>query len=394
MSSNPLSGDRPGAFTRSRLTLLAYGMATAFGFGVAALGPAMPSLREDLGISRTIGGLHFTAIAGGSVVAGLAVGRIIARWGRRRVFWWGGAGIAAGAMLIGLGGHPAVTLTGGLLIGALGAMMMAVTQATVADEQPLHRAVALTELSTSMSVGTVIPALLIGASLAIGAGWRPAFVVPAAIWAALLLLRRAEGFPPTNPPEVRGVRWPLPAAHWFFWAAFIPAVAAEWSVGSWGAGYLVDVAGTREGTASLLMSIFFGAMVAGRVVGSRIARTLSPFPLLLGATATGMGGVLLFWGSTSVVPVVGGLLLAGLGISMLFPMLLSLGMATAPDRSDLVSSRVFIAAGGATMIAPLALGAIADQVGIRTAFSVVPGLFLLVALLAALGNRAGRPESA
>jgi predicted MFS family arabinose efflux permease len=369
-------------------------MATAFGFGVAALGPAMPSLRDDLGISRTVGGLHFTAIAGGSVLAGLAVGRIIGRWGRRPVFWWGGAGIAAGTLLIGLGGHPAVTLTGGLLIGALGAMMMAVAQATAADAHPFHRAVALTELSTSMSVGTVIPALLIGASLAIGAGWRPGFVVPAAIWAVLLVLRRTEVFPPANRPGARGTRRPLPTAHWFFWPAFIPAVAAEWSVGSWGAGYLVDVAGTTEGSASLLMSVFFGAMVAGRVLGGRAARVVRPFPLLLGTTATGLGGFLLFWGSQSVVPVAGGLLVAGLGISMLFPMLLSLGMATAPDRSDLVSSRVFIAAGGATMVAPVALGAIADQTGIRAAFGVVPGLFVLVAVLAALGYRADRPARA
>jgi fucose permease len=140
-----------------------------------------------------------------------------------------------------------------------------------------------------------------------------------------------------------------------------------------------------------MMSVFFGAMVAGRVLGSRAARIVRPFPLLLGATAMGLGGILLFWGSSSLVPVVGGMLVAGLGISMLFPMLLSLAMGTAPDRSDLVSSRVFIAAGGATMVAPVALGAIADQAGIRSAFAVVPGLFLLVALLAALGSRADRP---
>ena len=47
------TNDDRGSLVRDRVTLLTYGMAIAFGFAVAALGPAMPLLREDLGISRT-----------------------------------------------------------------------------------------------------------------------------------------------------------------------------------------------------------------------------------------------------------------------------------------------------------------------------------------------------
>jgi fucose permease len=239
-----------------------------------------------------------------------------------------------------------------------------------------------------MSVGSVVPALLIGGSIAVGLGWRPAFLAPVAVWVTLALLRRSESFP--RAPRIEGSRRhrQLPVAYWFHWAAIIPAVGAEWSVGAWGAGYLVDVAGTSEASASLLMTAFFGAMVAGRLFGGRIARTVSPFPLLLGAAAVGLGGVLLFWGSRSAPPVVGGLLIAGVGISMLFPMLLALAMGTAPRRSDVASARVFIAAGGSVIVAPLTLGAVADQAGMRAAFGMVPGLFFLIVLLALLGRRA------
>jgi fucose permease len=182
----------------------------------------------------------------------------------------------------------------------------------------------------------------------------------------------------------------LPKAYWYYWAAFIPSVGTEWSIGAWGADYLVDVAGTSEGSAAFLMTAFFGAMLGGRLLGGKVVSVVNPFSLLLGTTVVGLAGILLFWGTTSVLPVVGALLIAGLGISMQFPMLLTMAIGTAADRTEVAAARVSIAAGGSVIVAPLTLGAVADQVGIRSAFGMVPGLFLLVVVFAALGRRADR----
>ena len=381
---------RPDAFSRDRLTFLTDGMFVAVGFAVAAMGPAMPLFRQDLEISRTVGGLHFTAMASGSVLTGLVIGRAVGARGRRGVFWLGGAGVATGCVLLAAGWHPAITLSGCFVIGAFGSAVLIVSQAALSDRHQSHRPVALTEANTAMSIGTVAPALLIGALTAIGAGWRPALVVPVAIWLALVLVMRSEVFPSPVTADEPGHRWALPGSYWLFWAAFIPAVGAEWSVGAWGADYLVDVAGTTEGAASLLMSAFFGAMVLGRLVGGRVARSLSPFPLLLSAATLGLSGVLLFWGSESLPLVVAGLFVSGLGISMLFPMLLSLAIGIAPDHADMAAARVSIAAGGSVIVAPLTLGALADQVGIRPAFAMVPVLVVFVVVFAALGHRVTR----
>ena len=388
MTNNPLGVDGPGSFTRDRLTFLAYGMAIAFGFSVAAMGPAMPLLREDLAISRTVGGLHFTALASGAVLAGLVVERLTRFWGRRPVMWLGGAGVAVGSILIGAGWHPAVTLSGALLVGSSGSAMLVAVQATLSDHHPSHRPVAFTEANTAMSVGSVIPALLIGALVAVGAGWRPAFLAPLLGWLLLAALLRTERFPVERETGRPAHRRMLPRIYWLFWVAFIPAVGAEWSVGAWGADYLVDVVGTSEGAASFLMTSFFGAMVAGRLIGGKVAHVVSPIRLLIGSTAVGLAGVLLFWGSSSLLPVVTGLLVCGLGISMLFPMLFSLAVETAADQVDRAAARVSIAAGGSVIVAPLTLGAIADQTGIRAAFGLVPVLLVVVGVIAVLGWRA------
>ncbi len=353
VTDHSLRSDGPGAFTRDRLTLLAYGMAIAFGFAVSVMGPAMPSMREDLGISRTVGGLHFTALAAGSVISGFLVDRFITLWGRRTVFWLGGAGVATGTLLMAIGWHPIITLSGALLIGLSGVSMVTVGQATLFDHHPHHRPVVLTEVNSAMSIGSVIPGILIGISLAIGTGWRTPLVLPLLILVLHRLIYRFEVFPPGPVLETRTTRRDLPRAYWLFWAGFIPSVGAEWSLGAWGAGYLVDVVGTTEGSASLLMTSFFGAMVAGRLLGGRVARTVKPFPLLVGASMVGLGGFLLFWGSQSAVPVVCGLLISGLGISMQIPMLMSLAIDTAPSRADAATARISISSGSSVLVAPL-----------------------------------------
>ena len=63
----------PEEFVRDELTWLLYAMASTFGFALGSMGPAMPLLRDDLDISRTVGGLHFSLIAVGSVAAGRVV---------------------------------------------------------------------------------------------------------------------------------------------------------------------------------------------------------------------------------------------------------------------------------------------------------------------------------
>ena len=210
-------------FVRDPFTLLAYGMAVAFGLALAALGTGHAThARGPRHQAGALGGLHFTALAAGSVLAGFASERlttrcessscVLGRWNR----------VAAGALIVGVGWHPAVTLSGSIVLGTSGALMLTTGQAALSDHHSLHRPVAITEVNTAMILGAVMPALLIGGFAAAGLGWRPAFLAPLGIWIVLTVTGRTEPFPAPAPASSQVERQRLPRSYWIYWAALIP----------------------------------------------------------------------------------------------------------------------------------------------------------------------------
>lgn len=121
------------------------------------------------------------------------------------------------------------------------------------------------------------------------------------------------------------------------------------------------------------------AMIAGRVVGSRLARRVGLFTLIVASSAIALLGFFLFWLEGSVTLALAGLFVTGLGISGLYPFLLSLAIGVAGNQAVRASAVATMASGGAILCLPLLLGRIADAFGIRDAYTVIP--FVLVALI-------------
>lgn len=169
-------GSGSPAFVRDRFTWLAYGMLAYYAYLQTSLGPVMPFLRDELELSYTAGGLHFSAMALGMVMAGLSVDRVVRRWGRRTTFWTGGAGMAAGALAVALGPHPALTVGGSWIMGYLGTFVMALVQSSLADRHGPRRAVALTEANVGASLVVALCPLLVGGFQRAGIGWQGALI--------------------------------------------------------------------------------------------------------------------------------------------------------------------------------------------------------------------------
>ena len=367
-------------FVRDRFTWLAYLMLAYYAYSQAALGPLMPFLRAELDLNYTVAGLHISAFALGMILAGLLGDRWAQRRGRRFVFWAGGAGMAAGALILTVSHHVVLTIIGALVMGWLGTYLLVMIQATLSDRHGEQRAIALTESNVAASISAALAPVFIGTFQRLSLGWRTALYLAAATFVLLFVYFQPEPIPDNRPPvtgPTRTGRQSLPVFFWGYWTVVILAVSIEWCMIFWGADFLENVVGLSKINAATMMSLFFGAMVLGRIVGSRLSRTIPSPILLLVALGIVVVGFPLYWLATIPALNLLGLFIAGLGIANLFPLTLSVAVGVAADQANAASARVALAGGLAILIAPLTLGWVADQLNIQNAYGLV--VLLLVA---------------
>jgi MFS family permease len=385
--ASPTAPSQP-AFARDRFTWMAYFLLGYFAYLQSLLGPLMPFLRAELGLSYVLGSFHLSAFAAGMILVGLVGDMIVRRTGLRAALWGGALMMGIGAVTLTLGAHPAATIAATLFMGLSGTILLVAQQASLSHHHGALRAVAFTEANIIASIGSFCAPLVIGAAVSAAIGWRVALLLPLAPL-ALLIAREGRRPVPEPPPVAAGAAAParLPRRFWAYWSVACLGVAVEWSLGFWGADYLHTVAGLSIELAVTAMSIFFLCMLAGRVVGSRLARRVTPAQLLVGTLALALVGVVVLRAAPYAAVTLVGLAIAGLGIGNLFPMALAAAVEHAAGRAATASARMSLAGGLAIFIAPLVLGSWADQIGLSGAFAIVPALVAIALVIALIAWR-------
>ncbi len=376
-------------FQRDRLTWLLYAMLAWFAYLQAVPGLVVPRLRDELGFSYSVGGLHVAAFAAGSAVAGLLSPRLERAVGRTVLLWSAAAVMATGAGLLTLAGAVPATIGSIALMGVGGGMVLATVQAGLSEHHGEHRGVALTEANVAAAASYL---LLAGVLLAVGAldlGWRAALllalVVPVLAW----LPNRRTRIDATAPsPGAVVPRGHLPGVFWVAAAMLMCAVAAEWCVTAWGATFVQQATASTPDAAVAVMAGYFVGVLGGRVLGSVLTHRYDPAALLGVALGVALLGFALLWPSTGPVQAAAGLTLLGVGIGNLFPMGVSVAVGLAPGRSATASGRVVVVTAVAILLAPLTVGALADATSLKAALVVLPVLVCLAAVALAVVHRA------
>ena len=376
-------------FVRHPLTWATYALVGYFAYLETVLGPLMPFLRAEHGFSYTVASLHFSSFALGGMLVGFFGDRVTGRWGRRASLWGGGAGMAAGALLLAASPVTPGTILGALLMGTFGALLLITTQAILADKYGEWSAVAITESNVAASACAILASLAVGAFAALGLGWRAALVPPVAALVLLAVRFRAEplGRVRTHESASGKTSSELPMRFWVYFGVLFLGVSVEWCVAYWGTDFLENGVGLGRSAAATALSVFFVAMLAGRLLGSRLARELSGGTLLSATLGVALAGFPLFWLSTVPALSLLGLFVVGLGVGSVYPLAISAAVAAAPGRTDTATARLGLAGGGAILTAPFVLGAFADRVGIERAYGIVVPLLLAAVVLTLLAGR-------
>ena len=383
---DPLLVDTSAApFRRDRLTWLAYLLLAWFAYLQAAPGLVIVHLRDELHLSYSTGGLHVAAFAAGSLLAGMISARLERVVGRRWMFWAAAATLGVGAIGLTAGRAAVVTVGSVLVMGVGGGLLLTTIQAVLADHHGERRAVALTEANVAASIAYVV---LIGAltlAAVLHAGWRIALLVPLAL--PVLAWWRNRGLA-IDAPATPTAQDRLPRVFWIAASMLFCTTAAEWCITAWGATFVEDSTRVSTDTSVTLMVGYFGGVLLGRVVGSRLTHRHDPARLLAVALAVTAAGFAVLWPSTGPVQAVAGLVVLGIGLGNLFPLALSVVVALVPDRAVLASGRAVAMTSFAVLLAPLAVGALADATSLTAALGIVPVALALAALGLAFVQRA------
>lgn len=360
------------AFVRDRTTVVLYAALCAFGAMQTVPSLATPALREEFGYDYGLSSAHLSLYAAGSVLTGLVGAQLGRLLGRRVVLVVGLLGFAAGAALLAAGRAPWATLGACLLAGTLGTLVLVTVQAALADHHGEQRAVAFAESNAMASVGTTLAPLVVGGLAASTGSWRWGVLLLAAGTAAVGLTARGAAVPQPSRQPASPERARLPRAARAGVALVFCGVVLEWSVAFWGATYLRDVVGLDRDTAVTAMALLFGAMLAGRVAGALLVARHGAPRLLVAALSATAAGLALAASTTAAPATLAALVLLGAGISVIFPLGLSLAVGAAPSQAAVVSGRCVTVGALAVLLGPLVVGRLADQVGLRAALLVLP----------------------
>jgi fucose permease len=373
------------AFTRDRYTWLAYLMLGYFAYLPATLGPLMPFLRTELGLSYRVASLHFSAHSIGWLLMGALGGWLTRRLGRTVAFWGGASAMTCGALLLVAFPFPLVTILGASLMGMFGGLLLVTIQATLADHHGNNRAIAFAESNVIASICSMLAPVAVGGFERAGWGWRSSVALIVVVLLILILVFRSVSIPRRVQPagDTRVTQARLPAVFWSWWVVLLFGSSVEWCLMYWGADYLEHAVALSKATAATSMSMLFGAIVVGRIAGSRLVRHMSSNRLLLAALVTACIGLLMMWLAPLPLVNLAGLCIAGLGIANVYPLTLAVAANAAPSQPDQVSARLMLSTGTAGLTAPFLLGWLADQITIRPAFGMVVAL-VIAAILAAL----------
>lgn len=357
-------------------TVLFYGAFSCLGFLLNGLGPALPFLQRELAVDRSGVAWYPLLFAAGLVLVGLAGERVVAVVGRTVTFWTAVASLGSGAVVLASAVSPVVSGVGAGVMGTGGALLVLLLPAVFSDLHGSLSAGAIAEANAIASSSAVLAPLLIAGAVALGAGWRPGLLaLPLAVLAVLAVRGRRVRLPGGAGATLA---YSLPAEGGRFfrrWLDILLVVSIEFCFVFWSTDFLATEIGIGPAAAAALAAFFLGGMALGRAVGGRAAGRLArPRPVFLAALGVATLGFVVFWSTGMAAVAAAGLLVAGLGVALLYPLSVARALAAMPSDLDRASARAALASGLAIGVAPFALAMVSEGVGLRAAFLVVPAL--------------------
>ncbi|MDP9794898.1 MFS family permease [Catenuloplanes nepalensis] len=358
----------------------------------ANLIPRYPEIKAELGLGNALYGLSVAAFPTGAIVAGLAAGLLVRRFGSATVAAAGTLLTAAGVLAAGLA--PAVAVFAGVLFlaGAMDAITDVAQNAHGLRVQRRYGRSIINSLHAIWSIGAVTGGAMAAGAIALGLSRGVHLGISGTLFTLVALIAWRFRLPgPDTETETRtkttpgyGTR-PGPRIWLIVGALVLIAIGGtivEDAGNSWAAVYLSGSLHAAAEIAAWGYIALVGAQFIGRMLGDRLVdrfgqRTVARAGGLI--VAAGMGLAL-------AVPTVPGTILgfaaAGFGVATLVPA----AMHEADELPGLAPGTGLTVVSWLMrlgfLLSPPVVGAVADATTLRAGLLIVPIAGILVVLLA------------
>lgn len=352
---------------------------------IGLLGPSVPGIVQDLGISYPQAGLFFTLLSLGSVF-GTSLGAAGSDYLNRKLLYAGFSGLlAAGLAVTGFVPTYIVMCVVIFLFSLFGSPIGAIGQSIMVDMFPENRTRNISIQTVFASLGSFAAPLLVSLNYTVGLSWRWPFVQTAALalvlMTVLFLIKIPVSSASTSPKVplktiLRNPNIVLAAVLIFF------SVATDLGFSYWLAEYFKTELMVDIRLASAVVSIYLVGLIVGRISIGRLIRRLPSKAILSAGPVVSFACLLVFVLSPVIWVKVIFVSLYGLGVAPVFPLIMAKGSEEYPKQPGTVTGLLFACMSLGGMVFPLLLGVLASHFGIGRSFYF--GFFVLAVLFIGL----------
>ena len=349
---------------------LTYLMFAMFAMTTDSVGVIIPEVIRTLRLSLTAAGTFQYATMTGIAVAGIFLGSLADRFGRRRTVVTGLGLFAAACFLLPAGNtlrfFAVLLALSGLAIGVFKTGALALI-GDVSSSTAEHTSM-MNTLEGFFGVGAIVGPALLTRLLAAGLSWKWLYVVAGGLCVVLVVLALLVRYPETPRRATgaslsgTGAALQNPYVLAFSAGAFL-YVAVEAAIYVWMPTLLARYTGSAAALAAYSLSVFFLLRAAGRFLGAWMLRQAG-WQLVL---AVFSGGILACFALTVIGGVTWGVFLlplSGLFMSVMYPTINSKGISCVPKSDHGAAAGVILFfTCVAAVVAPLMLGAAGDAFG-------------------------------
>ena len=388
--------DAAGASGVRRLQFSAWAGMFVFGIVMAILGAILPSLFERIGFGAGAAGNLFLTMNFAMLLATLFFGPVVDRFGFRSILAVSAFLVAAAFLLLSRAATYSVVLAAAVVLGLGGGALNGGTNALTSDlHEGEKRGAALNvlgiffgfgALSVPFLIGTLRERLGLGRILVLATALS---LVPFIIYVVLRFPRakHAQGFPIKDAAGI--ARNPL---LWLTGFILFFESGNEFTVGGWISSHLQTTFGVAAGTAALVLAGYWAAVMAGRLVSSRLVRGVRNETLILASAALSLVAALLMALAPSGPAAAVGAVLIGAGFAAIYPTTLAIVGANFAAFTGTAFSVVIALGLVGGMLSPWLAGRIAQASSLRRGFIIpVVNCAMIIVLTVFVRTRTAKP---